>query len=306
MTRPPFAIIAALALSVAFVSAGCRREPSRRDVPASHSEVSPGFPVQVRDDLGRTVVVASSPRRILCLLPSATETVFALGAGDRVVGVDDFSDYPEAAKQLPKLGGLFDTEVERALALKPDLVFVSEHSTAVAALGRGGAAVWAGGAQKFEDVFRVIELTGVLIGRVQQASDLVGQMRRRIAATEAELQARPLVSVYYELDPTPYTVGPTSFIGVLISKARGLNIAPTTLGEFPRISPELVVSSNPSVIIGASLSDVQRRPGWDRIKAVRDRHVYTWSGAEAHLLSRPGPRLPEGLQALARKLHPAP
>jgi len=308
MTRPPIAKVAALALSVAFVCAGCKREPSssHRDLPASQSEASPGFPVQVRDDLGRTVVVASRPRRILCLLPSATETVFALGAGDRIVGVDDFSDYPEAATQLPKLGGLFDTGIEQALALKPDLVFVSEHSAAVTALGRGGAAVWAGGAQKFEDVFRVIELTGALLGRVPEATALVGEMRRQIAATEAELQGLPLVSVYYELDPTPYTVGPSSFIGVLISKARGLNIVPEALGEFPRISPELVVSSNPSVIVGASLSDVRRRPGWDRIKAVRDEHVYTWSGAEAHLLSRPGPRLPEGLRALARKLHPSP
>jgi iron complex transport system substrate-binding protein len=295
--------ITALALGFALGWTGCKRGPSP-PVAVSEAGVETGFPAQVRDDLGRSVVVPSSPHRILSLLPSFTETLFALGAGDRVVGIDDFSDYPEAAKHLPKLGGLYDTQVERALSLKPDLIFVSEGSAVVSSLGHSGAAVWAGSARKFEDVYRVIELTGKLIGRPREAALLVTQMQDQIATVEASVRGKPAVSVYYELDPSPYTVGPSSFIGVMIAKAGGVNIVPATLGDFPKINPELVVSSNPSVIIGASPEEVEHRPGWSGIAAVKNRRVYQWSTAEAHLLSRPGPRLPEGLRALARRLHP--
>ena len=295
--------VSALALAFALVAGGCKGGPSP-PVAASDAGVEAGFPVQVRDDLGRPVVVPTSPHRILSLLPSFTETLFALGAGDRVVGVDDFSDYPGAAKNLPKLGGLYDTQVERALSLKPDLIFVSEGSAVVSSLSRSGAAVWAGSARKFEDVYRVIELTGKLVGRPREAALLVTQMQEQIATVEAGVRGLPAVSVYYELDPSPYTVGPSSFIGVMITKAGGVNIVPATLGDFPKISPELVVSTNPSVIIGASLDDVEHRPGWRGIAAVKNRRVYQWSPEEAHLLSRPGPRLPEGLRALARRLRP--
>jgi len=295
--------ITALALGFALGGSGCKRRPSP-PVAASEAGVETGFPVQVRDDLGRSVVVPTSPQRILSLLPSFTETLFALGVGDRVVGVDDFSDYPGAAKQLPRLGGLYDTQVERALSLKPDLILVSEGSRVVSSLAHSGAAVWAGGARKFDDVYRVIELTGKLIGRPREAALLVTQMQDQIATVEASVRGKPAVSVYYELDPSPYTVGPSSFIGVMIAKAGGVNIVPATLGDFPKINPELVVSSNPSVIIGASLEEVEHRPGWSGIAAVKNRRVFQWSTEEAHLLSRPGPRLPEGLRALARRLHP--
>jgi iron complex transport system substrate-binding protein len=302
--RPRKGTAFALALSLLWV--GCKREssPSSAAVAAAARGHGAAFPVQVRDDLGRWVNVATSPRRILCLLPSFTETVFALGAGDHVVGVDDYSDYPEAVRRLPKLGGLYDTQVERALSLGPDLIFVSEGSAADTGLSRTGAAVWAGGPRKLEDVYRIIEQTGQLIGRAPEAVELVTRMQEQIATEEKRVRGLPPVSVYYELDPAPYSVGPSSFIGVLITKAGGVNIVPAKLGEFPKISPELVVSSNPAVIIGASLDDVAKRPGWSTISAVAQRRVYQWSSEEAHLLTCPGPRLPEGLRALARRLHP--
>jgi len=304
-------VVALLTLAFAFALAAsaCRAKPSHSStstLTTTEAGAEAGFPVQVRDDLGRTVRVPSRPQRILCLLPSFTETLFALGLGDRVVGVDDYSDYPEAARHLPKLGGQYATPVARALALKPDLIFVSESSPVVWPLSRAGAAVWAGSARKFEDVYRVIEVTGELVGRHAEAALLVTRMREQIAGIEASVRGLTPVSMYYELDPAPYTVGPSSFIGVLIAKAGGVNIVPEGLGDFPKINPELVVSSNPSVIIGASLQDVERRPGWSKISAVRSHRVSQWSPEEAHLLSRPGPRLPEGLRALARRLHPEP
>jgi iron complex transport system substrate-binding protein len=297
----------AFALAFALVAPGCQREPpsSQGPQPKDTGDTAT-FPLTVRDDLGRAVTVRTRPQRILCLLPSFTETVFALGAGAQVVGVDDYSDYPEATQHLPKLGGLYDTRLERALALTPDLVLVSEANAAVASLALGGAAVWAGGPRGFEDVFRVIEVTGSLLGRAREAAELAARMRREIADVEASVRGLPPVSVYYELDPTPYSVGPSSFIGVLLTKAGGLNIVPPTLGDFPKLSPELVLSSNPAVIIGATRADIARRPGWSELVAVKTGRVYEWSSSEAHLLSRPGPRLAEGLRALARRLHPTP
>lgn len=304
-TSRPAAVL--LVLALAFVGYGCGREPSPASIrPARDIAAPTGFPVRVNDDLGRSVVVPAPPQRIVCLLPSFTETVFALGAGDRVVGVDDYSDYPAATQHLPKLGGLYDTQIERALSLKPDLVLVSESHAALTSLSAGGAAVWAGSPHRFEDVYRIIELTGQLLGRPRETTELLARMRAEIAAVEASVQALPPVSVYYELDATPYTVGPSSFIGVLLGKAGGVNIVPETLGDFPQINPELVIAKNPAVIIGASLDDVAKRPGWSALAAVKSGRVYEWSGAEAHLLSRPGPRLAEGLRALAQRLHPRP
>jgi len=183
------ALAFALALALVLVGSGCQREPSSTTAPtASEAGAVAAFPVQARDDLGRLVVVPAPPKRILCLLPSFTETVFALGAGDLVVGVDDYSDYPAASQHLPKLGGLYDTQLERALALNPDLVLVSEASAAVASLSAGGAAVWAGSPRRFEDVYRVIEVTGKLVGRPHQAAKLITRMRTEIAAVEASVR----------------------------------------------------------------------------------------------------------------------
>ena len=256
--------------------------------------------------MGRLVVVPAEPKRIICLLPSFTETLFALGLGERVVAVDDYSDYPPEVQRLPKLGGMYDTQVERALSLKPDLVLMPEGGTTVWSLARGGAVVWAGSARKFEDVFRVIEETGKLVGRPRQASELASRLRAEIASVEASVQTLPPVSVYYELDSTPYSVGPASFIGVLIGKAGGKNIVPAALGDFPKLNPELIVASDPEVIIGASLTEIARRPGWSGLSAVKNRRVFNWSPDEAHLLARPGPRLAQGVRALARYLHQTP
>lgn len=297
-----FAFVLLLALC-----SSCERgsSPERKAAPAPELAAS-GFPLRTQDDMGRLVVVPAEPKRIICLVPSFTETLFALGVGERVIAVDDYSDYPPEVKRLPKLGGMYDTQVERALSLKPDLVLMPEGGTTVWSLARGGAAVWAGSARKFEDVFRVIEETGKLVGRAREARELATRIRAEIAAVEASVQALPPVSVYYELDSTPYSVGPASFIGVLIGKAGGKNIVPAALGDFPKLNPELIVASDPAVIIGASLDEIARRPGFRGLSAVKNRRVYNWSPEEAHLLARPGPRLAEGVRALARYLHQPP
>jgi iron complex transport system substrate-binding protein len=288
-------------LTLVACRADARESSSRAPIAEARRTI---YPVEARDDLGRTVTVRAEPRRIVTLLPSHTETLFALGLGDRVVGVDDYSDDPAEALRLPKLGGLYDAHLEEIVSLAPDLVIASESSSAIGALGQSGLLVWAGSARTFDDVFRVIGVIGRMVDRADEAERISNRIRDEASALERRMQSEPRVRVYYELDSTPYAVGPSSFIGVMLAKAGAENVIPAELGDFPRISPELVIAGNPEVILGASLDDLRARPGWARIAAVRSGRVHALPSGESRLVARPGPRIAEGIRTLARRLHP--
>ena len=269
------------------------------------------YPLTATDDLGHRVRLDREPRRIVVMLPSATETLCALGACDRIVGTDDFSNWPEAVKKLPKLGGLYNPSVEKIVALKPDLVIASPYGKLAPALARVGIPVFVVKTETYDDIFKTARELGRLVGREAQAEALVARIRAQVYALEskaAKSKTRP--TVYYEIDPTPYTVGPDSFIGVLIQKARGRNIIPRNLGLFPKISPELVVAKNPEVIVlgdapyGVTYAKIKARPGWAGIRAVKDRRVCELTKAETDVVHRPGPRVAEGLRVLIRCIHP--
>ena len=297
------------AFCVAVLLASCHRgEPSAAGSTelAAPSEEGTSYPVRIADDLKRTVVLAAEPRRIVALLPSHTETLFALGVGDRVVGVDDFSDYPEPVTHLPKLGGLYDARLESLLALEPDLVLISEASRSIQPLERAGATVWAGSASTFDDVFRVIEAIGRLVGRAARARAMTAAIREQIDGVERAVQRGPAPTVYFELDSTPYAAGPASAIGGLIARAGGINIVPSELGEFPKLSPEWVIARDPAVIVGVSREELLGRPGWAGLSAIRTHRVYSLSEDERRTIIRPGPRLGAGLRALAALLHREP
>ena len=287
-------------------ASACGRHPSAgaTSVGAAVARADRGYPLSIRDDRGTTITISKEPKRIIALLPSYTETLFALGVGDRVVGVDDFSEYPPEVAGLPRLGGLYDTHLEGVLSLRPDLVLVSDPNGAAAALEQNGLVVWAGDAPRFDDVFRVLDAIGKMVGRTAEATQLSERIRNEVATVENRLSGTPRVRVYYEIDATPYAVGPSSFIGAMLSMAGGENIIPANLGDFPKISPEAVIAGNPEVIVGASLEDVAARPGWRGISAVRTGRVYKLPVAESRVVVCPGPRIAEGLRALARRLHP--
>jgi iron complex transport system substrate-binding protein len=265
------------------------------------------YPLILKDDLGRSVKITAAPKRIVSMLPSHTETLFALAAGDAVVGVDEYSNYPKLeTEKLPKAGNGFAPNLEAIAALKPDLVLTDESSGSklVANLEKLGIPVYAGVAQSYNDVFAKISVLGKITNHEKNALNLITKMRNELTNIQNSVAKLPKVSVYYEVDPTPYAAGSSSFIGALISKAGGVNIIPEKLGAFPQISPELVISSNPSVILGANLADVLKRPGWDKIAAVKTGRVLTFTSEEDDAISRPGPRLPVALRALAKAIHP--
>jgi iron complex transport system substrate-binding protein len=262
------------------------------------------YPLTLKDDLNRTVIINAEPKRIISLLPSHTETVFALGAGQTIIGRDDFSDYPAEVSSLPKLGGLFNPNLEAIIALKPDLVLNSEYGDLTPKLEKAGITVWAGSAQTFDDVFETISLIGKIINRETAASNLNTRIRTEVREVEIVTRNTKKTSVYYEIDPTPYSVGPNSFIGVLLTKAGGLNIIPKELGDFPKISPELVVQQNPAVIIGVGCAEAAKRPGWASLNAVKNNRCYTLTSEQDNLVNRPGPRIGQGLKVLAKFINP--
>jgi iron complex transport system substrate-binding protein len=265
------------------------------------------FPLTVTDDLGRTVTLKAPPKRIVTMLPSVTETVCALGACDRIVATDDYSDWPESVKRLPKAGGLYNPNPELIVSLKPDLVLVSKYGKLYETLERAGLTVYAVRTETYEDIFKTVRALGRLLGLPSEAERLVAQIQKEVYGEEARAaKAKGRPRVYYEIDPTPYTVGPESFIGVLIAKARGVNIVPKELGLFPKISPEFALEKNPEVIVATypgALETIRKRPGWDRIAAVRQGRICVYTGEEDNLLSRPGPRVAQGLRLLVDCFH---
>ncbi|WP_457631828.1 ABC transporter substrate-binding protein [Oceanithermus sp.] len=269
------------------------------------------YPLTVTDDAGRPVVIPAEPQRIVVMLPSATETLCSIGACDKIVATDDYSNWPPEAAKKPKAGGLYNPNVELIASFQPDLVIASKYGKLTGSLEKLGINVYAVDTQTYEDIFRTARSLGRLVNREAEAEALVARINQQVYELETQAaKAAERPSVYYEIDATPYTVGPDSFIGVLIKKARGENIIPAELGLFPKISPELVVEKNPQVIIlgdaphGVSAAKIAERPGWAGIRAVKDGRVCELTRAQTDVVHRPGPRVAEGLRVLIECIHP--
>ncbi len=260
--------------------------------------------VVLRDDLGRRVDVPTPPRRIVSLLPSLTETVCALGACDHLIAVGRFDDWPPAIRGLPRVGDLDQVSVERIVALHPDLVLLSNSQRAANRLGELGIPAFAIETDRYQDIARSIRLVGALLGRPRRAAALIAQIQaqvRRVSAAAIAARHGAAPSVYFEVDPAPYAAGPDSYIGGLMTRLGVRNIVPANLGLFPLLNPEFVVRANPDIIVVSRL-DARRlaqRPGWAGIRAVRERHLCEFPAAVRDTIVRPGPRIADGLRALA-------
>lgn len=268
------------------------------------------YPLTVVDDLGRDVTLVAAPQRIVAMAPSHSESVCALDACQLVVGADRHSDWPLEVVAVATLGDAFAPDLEGIVALEPDLVLVDEYSGLHEPLAALGITVYAGTPQTFEETLAFLGLLGEMLDREDQAALLVGRVRGEIAGVEAVVAGAHAPTVFVELDPTPYSVGPDSFLGVLLSKAGGANIVTSAMGDFPLVDPEFVVASDPEVILladapfGVSAEDVAARPGWAALRAVVDGRVVEFDLNAVNLLSRAGPRMGEAVLLLARTLHP--
>ncbi len=274
-------------------------------------------PVTLTDGNGRTVTLSLPVQRVVSLAPSNTEILFAVGAGAQVVGRDSFSDYPPEAKNVADIGGgVGSLNVEAILSKKPDLVLASPLTPPeqIADLVKANLTVYVlPNPKSFDDLYTNLETVGKLTGHETQTATLVTSLKARVKAVTdkvANVSQRPVV--YYELDATdpsaPYTSGPDTFVDVLIRAAGGENFGSNLKGDWVQVSVETLLTRQPDYIVlgdntygGVTPEQVKARAGWDALKAVQDGKVYIF---DDNTVSRPGPRLVDGLEAMAKLIHP--
>jgi iron complex transport system substrate-binding protein len=267
--------------------------------------------IVVRDDRGVDVALAASPQRIVSLLPSLTETICALGGCARLVGVDRFSNWPESVRALPQLGGLEDAQIERVIALKPDLVLAAPSARAIERFEGLGLKVLVLESRDRADVKRTLSILARVLGAAPQAAAVWSKIERdeRLAVERVPPRWRGR-RVYFEVAAAPYAAGAGSFIGETLAHLGLENIVPNELGPFPKLNPEFVVRAQPDLVIAqrANLAEMPRRAGWAGLRALRTGSTCGFDPAAYELLIRPGPRMGEAAQSLAACLDrlPAP
>ena len=282
---------------------------SCQEGPVSSAPDASPFPLELQDDARRTIRLEAPPEAIASLSAGHTEILYALGAGDQIVAVDKTSDCPLAATRLPQVDA-FSPSPESIAALEPDLVvlFFDPGGLRESLEQLGIPILFLNTPESVEGVFEQAQLLGRATGHREEAEELVAGMRERIGAvTEqlADVQQGP--SVFHEVDSTYYTAGPGSFVGDLYDLLKARNIAEATGQPYPQMSGEAIIEADPDVIVladedaGESPETVAARPGWGQVAAVKEGRVYA---VDPDIVSRPGPRLVEALETLARLLYP--
>lgn len=255
----------------------------------------------VRDDRG-VAWQGGPPRRIVSLLPSLTETVCALGACDRLVGVDRFSDWPAQVNTLPRLGGLDDASVERIVALRPDVVLAARSARVAERFEALGLKVLVFDSDNHAQVRHSTEALARVLGQPQRAAQLWAAIHRDETAAAARIPPRLRGrSVYFEVDSTPYAAGTTSFIGETLQRLGLRNVVPAEYGAFPRLNPEFLVRRSPDLVMAMDreLATMAARPGWHTLRALKDGQTCGFESERYVLLIRPGPRMGEAALAIA-------
>ena len=291
----------------------CTSAPAEE--PAPPVEALP-FPVEMTDQAGRVVRIEKIPEKIISLAPSNTEIVYALGLEDRLVGVTEYCDYPEAAKEKPQIGGFSTVDIEKVVEIQPDLILATNiHKDEVTPqLKRLGLTVLTLDPKTVDEILEAINLIGRFTGKTEAASQLTTEMKNRIKAVTDKTSALPetqRLRVFYLLWHDPLmTVSSETRIHELIEKAGGTNIAQDLEGGYPTMSLEAVIMANPQVIIAGSGHGTGENLPFQfaltesrlaEVDARQNARVYE---IDADLTSRPAPRIVDGLEKLAEFIHP--
>jgi iron complex transport system substrate-binding protein len=297
-------------LAAAVVAGGCGgRRPAASVPPAS------GFPVTLIDAQGARVVAARQPRRIVSLAPTVTEILFALGLGDRVVAVTDQCNYPAEATKLPRVGGWFTPSIEKTLAGKPDLVIGSRGNPQqfLAALRRSGVPVFTVDPKTLDDIYRTIADIGHITGADAAATEVIGGMKGRLASVASHLRdvpARDRATAFIFLQTSPiWTAGSGTFQDDAIRLAGARNIAVGKHGFAP-FGVESLLAADPRFLLLSTMAgdpgrmerEVLANPVYRHLSAVKERRLVL---LEADEIMRPGPRLVNAVEAMARAFYPA-
>jgi iron complex transport system substrate-binding protein len=290
------------------LAALCACSPTNRDEPRTGSAVGMR---QMTDEIGRQVAVGRDPQRIVSLAPSLTETLFELGLGGRVVGVTSYCDYPAEARAKEKVGDTLRPNLERLIALKPDLVLITTSSqlqSLTQQLDRLGIPIYVTDPRTVAGVIASIRKLGEVTGAQARAAEVAATMQRRVDEVRRQVAGRPEPRVLYVLQNSPLiTAGRGTFISDLINLAGGKSISGEEAADYPQFSRETVIARAPEVIIipashGTELvnEDAVRRE-FAATPAVRENRL---ARVDPDLIDRPGPRLVAGLEAITRALHP--
>lgn len=295
--------------------AGSQATPSA----ASAAPSVAAFPVTLTDDAGREVTLDASPERIVSLAPSNTEIVCALDGCGRLVGVTDYDDYPAEVTDLPKLVVLTQVDLERLVAAEPDLVLAAGNeltpSSVIEQIDGLGIPVLVLYPESLDEVYADIELVADVLGRRSEADLLVEDMRERVTAVEAAVEGAEAPRTLYEVfhsEGTTYTAGEGSFLASLLELAGADPVTGDAEGvmeaeELIAADPELILLGTATYVASlgtpeAALEVVRARPGWSELTAVREANVIPY--LDDIVTTRPGPRIVDGLEALARAIHP--
>ncbi|HEX9930050.1 MAG TPA: cobalamin-binding protein [Pyrinomonadaceae bacterium] len=261
------------------------------------------------DDLGRKIKVPAKIERVVSLAPSLTENVFAVGAGEKLVGVTSYCDYPAEAQKIAKIGDTINPNLETIIAQKPQLVLVTTASQIESFFGRmedRGIAVFVTNPKNLEDVLRNLRQIGELLGTTEKSEQLVRNLQNRISDIENRVKNEKSVRVFVQISPEPFTIGRDSFVTDLIARAGGDSVTKNVAESYPRISKETALASQPEAIIlssGDAMSEGNSQPSeiFKESPAVKTGKIFKING---DLLARPGARLVDGLEEIARALHP--
>jgi iron complex transport system substrate-binding protein len=306
-------LLLSLACALVFLQGCASRE--KGTTPVEKGAASPGNNAvaemrEVSDEAGRRVRVPAHLTRVITLAPNLTEIVYAVGAGPILVGNTTYCDYPPEARAIAKVGDTLHPNIEQIIALKPQLILVSTASQLEGftnQLDERAIAVYVTDPHDLEGVFRSISALGALLDQSQRADKLVGDLRARAARVEEALKTAKPVRVFYQVSREPlYTAGRDSFITDLIRRAGGVSVTANVEGAWPRYSEESALAARPEAVIiptGTGMDEGNREvaEALKKSPAALEKRVY---GINGDYLSRPGPRLVEGLEELAHALHP--
>ena len=295
----PVLLVTAFLALAATLAAG---RPAVANGPDAATGKTNGEAIVLVDDRQTTHRFAKPPMRIVSLLPSLTEAVWALGGGERLVGVDRYSNWPDALAGLPHLGGLDDALIEAIARLRPEVVLASVSARSLDRLESLGFVVVRLRSESHADVQRTLTKLARLLGRPEAADALWQAIQARLADARARVPASVRGrSAYFEIGGGPYAAGTRSFIGETMAQLGLVNIAPAELGPFPKLNPEFVVRARPWVAIGLDrdMATLGERPGWSVIPAVREQRLCSLTHPDYEMVIRPGPRLGEAAGLLA-------
>lgn len=270
-------------------------------------EVQEGYPMTVTDFVGRTVVIEEEPQSIISLRPSSTEILFALGLGDRVIGVTEYCYYPPEAAEKDKIGD-FTTNVEKVIALDPDLILTfDQKDETVNALADYGYSLVSLKSNNIEEVLESIELVGRITNTYEQAQELTEEISREIEeikeyTRELEEEDKPKVFVTIDTEEL-YTTGEGTFLNEIISTAGGINIGAEAGRDYFVISEEKLFQEDPDYILCTfpTKDQILERENWQDLKAVKKGQVYNVDG---DIVSRPGPRVAQAVRHIFDIIHP--